>query len=304
MADHDRTNSTNGSASHGLKIIIVGAGIGGLSAAISLRQQGHQVEVLKTSHQTTHIYLPYQVYESSRFAIELGAAIHVPPNAYGLLKRMGIDPSATGANPCNRITSYISAGKQVNTIDVTKTAGMWQHPWMLGHRAKLHNALKEAATSFAGVGVPVLLHLAAPVADIDPVTATVHLKDGTSRSADVIVGADGVHSIARTKLPGGDKKPFSSGKSAFRFLVERKPVESDPQTAKYLQSEGELLMAYGPDRRLVMYPTCDNTLLNFVCIHPESASAGSSSGDWNNGATKGLLLEVYQDWHEDFRHLK
>ena len=214
---------------------------------------------------------------------------------------MGIDPSATGANPCNRITSYVSAGKKVNTIDVTKTAGMWQHPWLLGHRAKLHNALKEAATSSSGTGEPVVLHLAAPVADVDPITATVHLKDGTSRSADVVVGADGVHSIARTKLPGGDKKPFSSGKSAFRFLVERKAVESDPQTAKYLQSEGELLMAYGSDRRLVMYPTCDNTLLNFVCIHPESASAGSSSGDWNNGATKELLLEVYQDWHEDFR---
>lgn len=246
-------------------------------------------------------YSSYQIYESSRFATETGAAIHVPPNAFGLLQRMGIDLKATGANPCNRITSYVHAGKQISSIDTTKTAGMWQHPWLLAHRVKLHDALKEAAISTSTPGEPAVLHLASPVAEIDPATATVHLKDGTSVSADVVLGADGVHSIARTKIPGGDVKPFGSGKSAFRFLVERKAVADDPQTAKYLQADGELMMAYGPDRRLVMYPTSDNTLLNFVCIHPESASAGSSTGDWNNKATKELLLEVYQDWHEDFR---
>ena len=220
----------------------------------------------------------------------------MPPNACGLLKRIGVDPVATGANQCQRVTAYVSNGHQVNTVDVTKTAGMWQHQWLLGHRVKLHNALKERALSSG-----VRLELDSPAADIDPVTATVQLKNGTSVSGDVVVGADGVNSVARSKIPGGDIKPFGSGKSAFRFLVPRGAVANDPQTSKYLQSEGELLMAYHPDRRLVMYPTSDNTLLNFVCIHPEKESASVSSGDWNNKATRDLLLEVYKDWHEDFR---
>lgn len=44
-----------------------------------------------------------QIYESSKFATELGAAIHIPPNVYGLLERMGIDIPATGANPCEQV---------------------------------------------------------------------------------------------------------------------------------------------------------------------------------------------------------
>lgn len=72
--------STNGHAANGashaehLTVIIVGAGIAGLSAAIFLRQQGHKVTML----------------ESSRFANEVGAALHIAPNSNGLLKRMGI----------------------------------------------------------------------------------------------------------------------------------------------------------------------------------------------------------------------
>ncbi|PYI32280.1 hypothetical protein BP00DRAFT_306429, partial [Aspergillus indologenus CBS 114.80] len=57
-----------------LRILIAGTGIGGLSAAIALRQAGHIVEI----------------FESSRFATELGAAIHLPPGANGILRRYGI----------------------------------------------------------------------------------------------------------------------------------------------------------------------------------------------------------------------
>ena len=82
-------NGTNGAndveikAGPGLKVIVAGAGIGGLAAAIALRQQGHHVDV----------------YEQSRFANEIGAAIHMTPNAMGVLKHIGIDPRDAGAVP-------------------------------------------------------------------------------------------------------------------------------------------------------------------------------------------------------------
>ena len=70
-----------------LEVIIIGAGISGLSLGIYLRQNGHRVKI----------------FEQSKFARELGAAVHIPPNAHGLVKRMGINPAANGANEVEHV---------------------------------------------------------------------------------------------------------------------------------------------------------------------------------------------------------
>src|ERR1035437_406064 len=88
---HSTTNSrpTNlPSTRQPLKIVVAGAGIGGLFAAIALRAEGHEVDV----------------YESSRFAVETGAAIHVPPNVNGLLRKYGLYPEKHGAVTCESIS--------------------------------------------------------------------------------------------------------------------------------------------------------------------------------------------------------
>ena len=76
--DHETTHQPSS-----LKIIIIGAGLAGLTAAIALRRQGHYVDV----------------YEQSQLASEVGAAIHLTPNCTGILKQLGIEPEQSGAVP-------------------------------------------------------------------------------------------------------------------------------------------------------------------------------------------------------------
>ena len=135
---------------------------------------------------------------------------------------------------------------------------------------------------------------------IDKDAGVVKLDDGTSVRGDIIIGADGVHSVTRRQFFSAHE-PFGSGKSAFRFLIPRQAVLDDPKTRPYAETDGELVMIYHSDRRMVMYPTSDNSILNFVCIHPEAETASTATGNWNNNATKSLLLEVYKDFSDDFK---
>ncbi|KAF2003492.1 FAD/NAD(P)-binding domain-containing protein [Amniculicola lignicola CBS 123094] len=278
----NRTNSfqTNPSQKP-LNIIIVGAGIGGLSAAILLRQQGHHITVL----------------EQSRFANELGAAVHLAPNANGLLRRMGLFAEEGGANPTLAMTQFLPDGKVMFSVDLTKMSKMWQHEWLLAHRVKLHEALKKLATGEEGKGRPVELRTSSKVKSVDT-KGTVALESGEELQAEIVVGADGIHSRTRKVLPGGaDMKTFGSGKSAFRFLMPRERALANPETKKFAEREGHLAMFMGRDRRVVIYPTMNNTLLNFVCIHPTEESEVKADGnDWQQQAHLGKMLEIYKDF--------
>ncbi|KIW68488.1 hypothetical protein PV04_04430 [Phialophora macrospora] len=276
-------NDVNGGATSepsalSLRVIVIGAGIGGLTAAIALRRQGHVVTLL----------------EQSRFAQELGAAVHLAPNANGILRRLGIKAEDFGANLMERFSEYNADGTLVRSTPI-KT-DMWQHPWQLAHRVRLHNTLKELATTLDGPGPAAQLVISSPVVSIDCNKALAITKDGAEYQGDVLVGADGIKSITRLSIPGAHEPPFDSGKSAFRFMISRSDVAQDPVTSKYCEHPGDLLMFFAPDRRLVVYPTNDNKELNFVCIHPSHETKSATSGSWNNQTNIDMLIRTYQDF--------
>ncbi|KAM5511616.1 FAD binding domain protein [Fusarium oxysporum f. sp. phaseoli] len=256
-----QSTTTNGTAASPLKVLIAGAGIGGLSAAIALRVAGHDVEI----------------FESSRFAAELGAAIHLPPNVNGVLRRFGLKPETWGANDTE-----------------------W--PWQLSHRVDLHEALKAAATSPDLSGIPAKLHLRSRVTSCDPAKAVIILENGQSHKGDLLVAADGVHSTLRPIISGENIPTFASGGCAFRFLVPISKAKANPITAPLVEKTGDFQIWEGKNRRLVIYPCRDNNELNFVCLHPDEESQDSTEG-WNNASTIEHVLDVFDEYCQPMKTL-
>jgi len=152
--------------------------------------------------------------------------------------------------------------------------------------------LKLSATSPSGPGIPAKLHTSSKIVDVNEGNASITLQNGTIVQGDIVIGSDGVHSITRSKI-GPEVKPFGSGKSAFRFLISRQVALDDPVTSKFVQKSGELIIWYDRDRRVVMYPTSDNQILNFVCIHPEALSE-TGNDTWNSQGNIERLLDIYR----------
>lgn len=278
----DQAQSTDASQ-RPLHVLVVGAGIGGLTAALALRRRGHHVDV----------------FEKSQLAQEAGAAIHLAPNANGLLKRLGLNAADHGAVECYGTREVAPDGTTRFSNDLRHINKMWQHPWHLIHRAHLHSAIKDLAIREDGEGQAVTLHVSSGVETVDPATATITLRDGSKHGGDLVVGADGVHSATRAQIPGGDLKPYDSGKSAYRFLLPRELLTADPRTAPYVTPDDYLTMCIANDRRVVLYPCVNKTMVNLVGIHPSQGTATKpESSDWQESGSKARLLEVFAAFDE------
>ncbi len=243
-----------------------------------------------------------QLYEQSGFTNEAGAAIHVVPNAVGLLQRLGVHVEEKGAVLLEQIRALKQSGELLSTTDNVKAAGRWQNKWFLTHRAHLHKHLKEVATSADGKGRPVQVHTSSKIVNTDPHTGTVVLQDGTQVHGDLIVGADGVRSATRAAVTEKEFLPFKSNHSAMRFLITKDSALADPVTRDWATPNGSMDMWYGPnDLKIVLYPCVNNTLFNFVCIHP--AALSGTSDDYNESGSKDKLLEIYRDFEPRVLHL-
>ncbi|TDZ65231.1 3-hydroxybenzoate 6-hydroxylase 1 [Colletotrichum trifolii] len=247
-----------------MKVGIVGAGIGGLMAAITLLDNGHEVEI----------------FEKSRFSKEVGAAISTPPNSSRILAHHGFDFDRSNATTSDYLIYYDDPKDltQMIRLPMSGYESEFGAPWYLFHRVDLHDELRRMATEPSPARPRVArLHLGTAVSSID-LHGTIHFSDGTSTRKDVVIAADGIRSSFSSAVLD-NVPPLEHFASMIRLLL---PTEKMPQDAETNLLFGDGLNSVRAMRAgdgchsVVMYGCRRGALQNIAFMYPEEISKDHS----------------------------
>ena len=257
-----------------LRIAVVGAGLGGLTAAVALRQAGFAVDV----------------YEQASELTEVGGGINLGPNAARILYQLGLGAALDreAVRPLSTHQRRWQDGRTLQKAPLNpRCEELYGAPHLTVHRADL---LAIIASGFA----PERLHLGHRLVGLsdkgDRVEA--RFENGVRVTSDVVIGADGINSTVRAALLG-EEAPRFAGCVAYRGLV---PVERIADLGLDLGSQSWV----GPGGHFVHYFVSRGRLLNFVGWTEHDTW---NREDWTDRATVGRALQAFAGWHPQIRRI-
>ena len=234
--------------------LIVGGGIGGLSTAYALARQGLRVRVLE---------------QAPEFG-EVGAGIQLATNCTRILHDYGLldEARSLGVVPDHMVMRDATDGTELTRLDLRDLERTYGFPYLVIHRSDLHGMFVRACER---VGVDLATDSA--VVEVRPGEheATVVVADGREESADAVIAADGLHSIARRLLV--EDEPVSSAYVAYRGAQPMDQVADDSVDLS------EVVVYVGPRCHFVQYGLRGGAMLNQVAVF-ESPKALAGEEDW------------------------
>ena len=253
-------------------IAIVGAGIGGLAAAATLRQADIDVKV----------------YEQADHFERVGAGIQMMPNSMKVLRRIGVEEKVrrTSFEPYSHLNRLWDTGEVMRELPMPES--LFGAPYLCMHRADLVAAL-------VSVLPPEIVHLNKKLVGLEQGSEQVTLvfADGTRSLADAVVGADGVHSLMREIIIGPDT-PIHKGRIAYRAIFPSALLNG-------FDIGRSRTKWWGIDRHIVIYYTkADCSELYFVTSVPEPAE-WLTRESWSAKGDVKELREAYEGFHADVR---
>jgi salicylate hydroxylase len=259
------------------KIIVGGAGIGGLTLALALLRRG--VDVV--------------VYEQADQLVEVGAGIQISPNGTRALADLGVldELAKVSSEPDAKKIRLWNTGQTWPLFDLgPDCVTQYGYPYLMIHRGDLQSVLLAAVRRHK----PDAVRMASRIVDFaqDDKAVTAIYADGSRTTGSVLVGADGVHSLIRNALFGAAKATYS-GCSAWRGVIA---AERLPERLRISSGVNWV----GPGRHVVTYPLRRGELINFVGV--------VETDDWNTESwtSRGTHAECTADfagWHEDVHAL-
>jgi salicylate hydroxylase len=172
-----------------LKIIISGAGLGGLATAIALARRGHQVTAFEQVEKLSEVCFSNSIRDLDLTIFQVGAGIQIPSNSSRLLLRWGVDHFLEGkvVEPENISFRRWKSGEVIGyTKLVPDFREIFDAPYYVVHRAHFHDALYRRA-----VELGVIVRTGAKVVDYDLDAPSITLEDGSKHLADLVVAAEG-----------------------------------------------------------------------------------------------------------------
>lgn len=251
-------------------IAIVGGGLGGIATAAFLARQG----------------LRATVYEQASRVAEVGAGIIVSPNAIRLIRRLGhadeLIARSVRLDVGWEFRRWSDGTVLSSELLKDRCAELYGEDTFASHRAHVLDALLPAVPK---EWIQLGRQCVSISRDVDG--ASLLFADGTVERADVVIGADGVHSVVRGFVTDPEP-PVFSGMCAFRANV---PIELAPDFAR---SPSQILWL-GPGRHVVHYPIDSGRTVNVVAYAPAGENVPES---WTAHADTAELLAEFAGWDD------
>jgi salicylate hydroxylase len=262
-----------------MRIAIIGAGIGGLTAALALQQRGFDVQVLEQASQLA----------------EIGAGVQISPNGIRVLSALGLGAAieSVASEPLGKRVRLWNTGQTWNLFDLGSISReRYGFPYLTMHRGDLHRVLVEAVRAHR----PDAITLGVRVDGLrrEGGRTIVQSEGRDVADADFVIGADGVHSRVRQQLFGADQPRFS-GIVAWRGVIEARALPEhlrQPYGCNWV----------GPGRHVIHYPMRGNTLVNLVAA-VERQGARWEVESWSQRGTTEEFLADFEGWHADVQSL-
>jgi salicylate hydroxylase len=258
-----------------MRVIIVGAGIGGLTAALALRRAGFDAHV----------------YEQARVLREVGAGVAISPNAVKVLHRLGLAEAlrAVGVVSHSMDSRDWQTGALLGRVPLAEAAvERWGAPFYHLHRADLHDALRVAlGDAYITLGARCVA-----VEQRDN-AVTARFADGREATGELLIGADGIHSVVREHVAGPDR-PIWSRQLSWRGLA--------PATVGHeLGLEKRHHSFWGPRTQFVCFYASAGRLVNWVGNTQSDDDWREES--WSARGDRDDALRLFAGWHPQVRAL-
>ncbi len=255
------------------KVVVIGAGIGGLTAALALLRRGVDVQVFDQSNQLK----------------EVGAGIQISSNGTRVLFALGLEAelAKVQVQPERRELRHWSTGETWNWFDLgDKSIERFGTPHLMLHRGDLHAVLADAVRSLKSDAIALNKRCVSVASHAGHAEAA--FEDGSVVKAPYALGADGIHSRVRVCL-FGPSKPVFTGCIAWRGLI---PMEKLPPHLARMVGMNWL----GPHGNVLNYPVRRGEIMNYVSMSERSDWRVES---WFTAGSREELRDDFRDWHRD-----